>query len=106
MEATITLVRLDSLPVEGTGYLGQLFSLLTMKRWRRLGVNSHTHGLDVCVATPNPHGPCIVRAGPSSQVLHSKAPALRCCGGMGCNLCINQTVPLRRRGFLLSRWWF
>ena len=32
-------------------YLGQLFLLLTLERWRRLGVISHTHGLAVCVAT-------------------------------------------------------
>ncbi|EDR07281.1 uncharacterized protein LACBIDRAFT_328131 [Laccaria bicolor S238N-H82] len=53
--STITLLRLDSLSVEGIGDLGPLFSVLRMERHRHLGMTSHTRGAEVCAATPSPH---------------------------------------------------
>ena len=40
--------------------------------------------------------PCVAPDGALAQLLCSKAPPLRCCGGMGCKLCIGKIVPLRR----------
>ncbi|EDR07277.1 uncharacterized protein LACBIDRAFT_328124 [Laccaria bicolor S238N-H82] len=53
--STITLLKLDSLSVEGVGDLGPLFSDLRMECHRRLGMTSHTRGEEVCLATPSPH---------------------------------------------------